>query len=62
MEVSEVGLGCNNFGMRIDLEATCKVVAKALELGVTFFDTADVYVWASRNSFSHRRSVFNATT
>jgi aryl-alcohol dehydrogenase-like predicted oxidoreductase len=41
--VSEVGLGCNNFGMRIDLEGTRKVVAKALDLGVTFFDTADNY-------------------
>ena len=43
MLVSEVGLGCNNFGMRIDLEGTRKVVAKALDLGVTFFDTADNY-------------------
>jgi len=41
--VSEVGLGCNNFGMRIDLEGTRKVVAKALDLGVTLFDTAQVY-------------------
>lgn len=43
MLVSEVGLGCNNFGMRIDLEGTRKVVAKALDLGVTLFDTADNY-------------------
>ncbi len=43
MEVSTVGLGCNNFGMRIDLEATRKVVAKALDLGITLFDTADIY-------------------
>jgi aryl-alcohol dehydrogenase-like predicted oxidoreductase len=41
--VSAVGLGCNNFGMRIDLEATRKVVAKALDLGITLFDTADIY-------------------
>src|ERR671938_1556671 len=41
--VSVVGLGCNNFGRRIDLEATRKVVDAALEVGVTFFDTADVY-------------------
>jgi aryl-alcohol dehydrogenase-like predicted oxidoreductase len=41
--VSVVGLGCNNFGMRIDLEATRKVVAKALDLGITLFDTADIY-------------------
>ncbi len=43
LEVSEVGLGCNNFGMRIDLEATRKVVDKAIEVGITFFDTADIY-------------------
>ena len=41
--VPVVGLGCNNFGRRIDLEATRKVVDAALEVGVTFFDTADVY-------------------
>lgn len=43
LQVSVMGLGCNNFGMRIDLDATKAVVAKALELGVNFFDTADVY-------------------
>jgi len=43
LEVSVAGLGCNNFGMRIDLEATRKVVAKALDLGITLFDTADIY-------------------
>jgi aryl-alcohol dehydrogenase-like predicted oxidoreductase len=43
LEVSTVGLGCNNFGMRIDLEATRKVVDKALDLGITLFDTADIY-------------------
>ena len=43
LEVSVVGLGCNNFGMRIDLEATRKVVGKALDLGITLFDTADIY-------------------
>jgi aryl-alcohol dehydrogenase-like predicted oxidoreductase len=41
--VSVVGLGCNNFGRRLDLEATRKVVEAALEVGVTFLDTADVY-------------------
>jgi aryl-alcohol dehydrogenase-like predicted oxidoreductase len=41
--VSVVGLGCNNFGRRIDVEATHAVVDAALEAGVTFFDTADVY-------------------
>jgi aryl-alcohol dehydrogenase-like predicted oxidoreductase len=41
--VSLVGLGCNNFGGRIDLEASRKVVHKALDLGITLLDTADVY-------------------
>jgi aryl-alcohol dehydrogenase-like predicted oxidoreductase len=41
--VSVVGLGCNNFGRRIDVDATRSVVDAALEAGVTFFDTADVY-------------------
>jgi len=43
LKVSEVGLGCNNFGMRIDQDATRGVVDAALEAGVTFFDTADIY-------------------
>jgi aryl-alcohol dehydrogenase-like predicted oxidoreductase len=43
LDVSIVGLGCNNFGRRIDAEATKKVVDAAIEAGVNFFDTADVY-------------------
>ena len=44
LKVSVVGLGCNNFGGdRIDLEASRKVIHRALDLGVTLFDTADVY-------------------
>jgi aryl-alcohol dehydrogenase-like predicted oxidoreductase len=43
LDVSVVGLGCNNFGRRIDLEATRAVVDAALEQGVTFFDTANTY-------------------
>jgi len=43
LKVSEVGLGCNNFGMRIDQAATDAVVWACLDAGVTFFDTADVY-------------------
>lgn len=43
LRVSAVGLGCNNFGGRIDLEATRRVVHKALDLGITFFDEADTY-------------------
>jgi aryl-alcohol dehydrogenase-like predicted oxidoreductase len=41
--VSEIGLGCNNFGQRIDLDASRAVVNKAMDLGITFFDTADIY-------------------
>jgi aryl-alcohol dehydrogenase-like predicted oxidoreductase len=43
LQVSVVGLGCNNFGMRIDADQTKAVVDKAIELGINFFDTADVY-------------------
>jgi aryl-alcohol dehydrogenase-like predicted oxidoreductase len=42
-EVSVVGLGCNNFGTRVDLDGTRAVVDAALDAGVTLFDTADVY-------------------
>jgi aryl-alcohol dehydrogenase-like predicted oxidoreductase len=42
-EVSVVGLGCNNFGGRVDLEGTRTVVEAALDAGVTLFDTADIY-------------------
>ena len=41
--VSTVGLGCNNFGMRIDQDATQAVVDAALDEGVTLFDTSDSY-------------------
>ena len=43
LEVSAVGLGCNQFGGRVDAEGTRAVVDAALESGVTFFDTADIY-------------------
>jgi aryl-alcohol dehydrogenase-like predicted oxidoreductase len=42
-EVPVIGLGCNNFGRRVDLEGTRAVVDAALEEGVTFFDTANIY-------------------
>jgi aryl-alcohol dehydrogenase-like predicted oxidoreductase len=42
-EVSVVGLGCNNFGMRVDLEGTRAVVDAAIDAGVTLLDTADTY-------------------
>src|SRR5215510_1744653 len=43
LSVSLVGLGCNNFGWRIDAAATAKVVDAALDAGINFFDTADMY-------------------
>jgi aryl-alcohol dehydrogenase-like predicted oxidoreductase len=43
LEVSVAGLGCNNFGRRIDEARTREVVDAALEAGVTTFDTADIY-------------------
>jgi aryl-alcohol dehydrogenase-like predicted oxidoreductase len=43
LEVTVVGLGCNNFGRRIDEAASRLVIDAALDAGVTFFDTADVY-------------------
>jgi len=43
LEVSRVGLGCNNFGRRLDLEGTRAVVESALAEGITFLDTADIY-------------------
>jgi aryl-alcohol dehydrogenase-like predicted oxidoreductase len=43
LEVSVVGLGCNNFGRRLDAQATSAVVDAALDASITFFDTADVY-------------------
>ena len=43
LQVSVIGLGCNNFGRRTDLESTRAVVNKALDLGINLLDTADVY-------------------
>ena len=43
LRVSLVGLGCNNFGGRIDFDATKRVVHRALDAGITLFDTADTY-------------------
>src|SRR6266516_1913225 len=42
-EVSVVGLGCNNFGGRVDLDGTRAVVDAAVGAGITLFDTADIY-------------------
>ena len=43
LEVTLVGLGCNNFGMRIDEDQSAAVVHAALDTGINLFDTADVY-------------------
>lgn len=43
LEASLVGLGCNNFGRRCDARQTAAVVSAAMDAGVTFFDTADIY-------------------
>src|SRR3954462_12354780 len=52
LEVSAVGLGCNNFGRRIhDVAVARGVVHRALDLGITLFDTADVYGYGTSESF-----------
>ena len=43
LQVSLVGLGCNNFGMRMDEAATVDVVHGALDSGINYFDSADIY-------------------
>ena len=43
LQVSVVGVGCNNFGSRLDQAGTTNVVLGALEAGITFFATADIY-------------------
>jgi len=43
LSVSLVGLGCNNFGAKLDLEASRPVIHAALDAGITLFDTADTY-------------------
>ena len=68
LQVSAVGLGCNNFGRRCDAAQTKTVVDKAIELGVTFFDTADIYgprglseEYLGAALKEHRRNVVIAT-
>jgi aryl-alcohol dehydrogenase-like predicted oxidoreductase len=67
LNVSAVGLGCNNFGQRLDEVATQGVVDAAFEAGVNFFDTADIYggerseVLLGRTLGSRRRDVVIAT-
>ncbi len=43
LQVSVIGLGCNNFGWRLDLERSRAVLDKAIDSGITLYDTADVY-------------------
>jgi aryl-alcohol dehydrogenase-like predicted oxidoreductase len=47
--VSVVGLGCNNFGRRLDVAQTRAVVDAAIDSGVTLLDTADIYGGAGRS-------------
>lgn len=67
LEVSLVGLGCNNFGMKIDLAASRAVIDAALDAGITFFDTADMYGNGQSEEFigqtlgSRRKAVVLAT-
>jgi aryl-alcohol dehydrogenase-like predicted oxidoreductase len=67
LDVSVVGLGCNNFGSRVDAVAARKVVDAALDVGVNFFDTADVYGKGQSEEFlgqalgNRRDEVFIAT-
>jgi aryl-alcohol dehydrogenase-like predicted oxidoreductase len=50
LAVSTIGIGCNNFGRRIDDRRAGEVVRTALDLGINLFDTADVYGAESHNS------------
>ena len=67
LQVSVAGLGTNNFGRRCDLEQTTAVINKALDVGVTFIDTADVYGDTLSEEFigkaltGHREDVVLAT-
>ena len=51
LTVSAVGLGCNNFGMRIGRTETDAVVGAALDAGITLFDTADIYGGTKSESY-----------
>jgi len=54
LEVSLVGLGCNNFGWRIDAQASAAAVNAALDAGINFFDTADIYGAGASEEFLGR--------
>jgi aryl-alcohol dehydrogenase-like predicted oxidoreductase len=67
LEVTVVGLGCNNFGWKLDEERSAAVLAAALDAGINFFDTADIYggtkseEYVGRALASHRNEVVIAT-
>lgn len=67
LKVSVVGLGCNNFGMRIDAAQTQVVVDAAIDAGITLFDTADIYGGTKSEEFlgkalgKRRRDIVLAT-
>ncbi len=54
LNVSIVGLGCNNFGRRADYDASLKVIDAALDAGINFLDTADIYGGGESESFIGR--------
>jgi aryl-alcohol dehydrogenase-like predicted oxidoreductase len=54
LAVTEVGLGCNNFGRRLDYESSARVVSAALDAGINFFDMADVYGGTKSEEFLGR--------
>jgi aryl-alcohol dehydrogenase-like predicted oxidoreductase len=54
LEVSLAGVGCNNFGWRIDADGTAAVVTAAIEAGMNFFDTADIYGGGQSEEFLGR--------
>jgi aryl-alcohol dehydrogenase-like predicted oxidoreductase len=54
LQASVIGLGCNNFGRRLDEAGTRRVVDAALDVGINFFDTADVYGGSDSESFLGR--------
>jgi aryl-alcohol dehydrogenase-like predicted oxidoreductase len=54
LEVSVAGLGCNNFGWRIDAQSSATAVNAALDAGINFFDTADIYGGGQSEEFLGR--------
>ena len=67
LQVSVVGLGCNNFGGRVDAAGTAAVIDKCIDMGITLFDTADIYGRGKSEEFMgpalkpHRRNIVIAT-